>query len=264
MTLNALWLPTTVTPHVKTLQYQREMLQIFNASNINQFKLDTNISFLFDWTKCSLQLLYVLIQKENAQRTLTQGDTSTWRSMFPIPHSSRIAINKPNVTCTPLWCIGTITCYLPKTTKMLCSFHTLPIIKGNYFLQPQIEGTFIDSSNVTYKLTGCVPTDRGLTCNGLLRIMEPCLLTHSVNLCILTVYPLVKFSVLYEVEPQHVCFASSNTAELLAMGLSSPYSGCLQHLEVLHWNSDVFYLVPDLQDDETLTWIPRSLRHPTT
>lgn len=184
------------------------------------------------------------------------------RGQFPIPHSSRIATNKPNVTCTPLWCIGTITCYLPKTIEILCSFHTLPIIKGNYFLQPQIEGTFIDSSNVTYKLTDCVPTDRGLTCNGLLQIMEPCLLTHSINLCILTVYPLVNFSVLYEVEPQHVGFASSNTAELLVMGLSSPCSGCLQHLKVLHWNGDVFYLVPNLEDNETLTWILHSLRPP--
>lgn len=177
------------------------------------------ISLLFNWTHCSLQLLYTLIQKENTQLPLMQGYLSTWRSMFSIPQSSRIAINKLNVTCTPLRCIGTITCYLPKDTKILCSFHTSPVIKGNYCLQPQIEGTFTDHDNVTYKFTDCISTDRGLICNGLLRIMEPCLLSHSINICILTVYPITSFSVLYEVEPQHICFANSNTTELCAMGL---------------------------------------------
>lgn len=105
-------------------------------------------------------------------------------------------MNAPVVNCTALWCLGTVICYLPKVVKTLCSFHTLPIIKDNYFLQPQTEGTHIDNSNITYKLTDCISTDQGPVCNGLLRIMEPCLLSHSTNLCIVTAFPISNFSVL--------------------------------------------------------------------
>lgn len=137
------------------------------------------------------------------------------------------------------------------------------LLKKNYFLQPQIEETLINYNNITYKLTDCIPTDGGPSCNGLLRIIKPYLLSHSINVCILTVYPVTNFSILYKVKPQHVCFASTNTLELHTMGLSSPVSGCLQHLELLHWNDNVFYLTPDLKDDKTLTWIPHRLQPPT-
>ncbi|KAF6321291.1 hypothetical protein mRhiFer1_008421 [Rhinolophus ferrumequinum] len=95
-------------------------------------------------------------------------------------------------------------------------------------------------------------------------MMEPCLLSHSVHLCTLTIFPIASFSVLYEIEPQHICLASSNAVKLAAKGLLSPFSGCLQHLELLHWNGNVFYLTPDLETDISLTWIPWQLQPPAT
>lgn len=199
--------------------------------------MELNISKLFDWTSCSLQVLRTLIQKEEAQHILTQGDSYARRSMFPIPKDAWIANVKPNVTCTSRWCSCTVTCYIPVITNLLCSFHVLPIIKRNYFLQPCIEGAHIgNNNNSTYKLTDRISTDKGFACNGLFRMMESCLLSHSVNLCTLTIFPIASFSVLYEIEPQRICLASSNAAKLAAMGLPSPFSGCLQHLELLHWN----------------------------
>lgn len=95
-------------------------------------------------------------------------------------------------------------------------------------------------------------------------MMEPCLLSHSGNLCTLTIFPIANFSVLYEIEPQHICLASANAAELAAMGLPSPFPGCLRHLELLHWNGDVLYLTPNLEADVSLAWIPRRLQLPAT
>lgn len=103
--------------------------------------------------------MYTLIQKENAQRFLMQSSPDTWRTMLPITNNLWIAMNAPVVNCTALWCVGTVICYLPKVAKTLCSFHTLPIVKDNYFLQPQIEGTHIDNSDITYKLIAYLLTE---------------------------------------------------------------------------------------------------------
>lgn len=128
---------------------------------------------------------------------------------------------------------------------------------------PQIEGSYIDRYNVTFSLSECTPTDQGPNCNGLIRVMEPCLLQHSINLCTFTLYPLSNFSVLFEVEPQHVCLAGNNVTELGLMGMFAPFSGCLQHLEILYWNGDVYYLVPDLVNDVHFTWVPQYLPIPS-
>lgn len=47
------------------------------------------------------------------------------------------------------------------------------------------------------------------------------------------------------------------------MGLSSPFSGCLQRLELLHWNGGVFYLAPDLEEDEAFSWTPPHVQPPS-
>lgn len=167
MTINARWLPTTILPHETTLNYQKHMLQIFNDTIIKQYKLNTNTSALFNWTICSLQNLYVLIQKENAQRIFTQGSPRVWRSLFSLPETVWVTTDVSLANCTNLWCVGIIMCYTPIQTKILCAFHTLPIVIEDHLLHPQIEGTHIDNDNVTYKLEKCVPTDRGPICHGL-------------------------------------------------------------------------------------------------
>ena len=42
------------------------------------------------------------------------------------------------------------------------------------------------------------------------------------------------------------------------LGAEAPYSGCLQHLEVLHWQGDVVRV-----DDVSLTWVPKPLSLPS-
>lgn len=75
-------------------------------------------------------------------------------------------------------------------------------------------------------------------------------------------YPIANYPILYEVEPQHICLTGANESELSNMGPPSPFSGCLQHLESLHWNGAVYYLLPDLMDDVILQWIRKYLRPP--
>lgn len=51
-------------------------------------------------------------------------------------------------------------------------------------------------------------------------------------------YPVSNFTILYEIEPQHVCFATNNMYDLRAMKLPPvPYVGCLSRLELLRWNN---------------------------
>ena len=119
-----------------------------------------------------------------------------------------------------------------------------PFVLRNFFAVPQLTGTCIDLPNVTYNLQDCISTHQGLICNGLARQMEPCLLHHSSDLCILTLFPVNNYSALYEIEVQHICLVSNNQTEMAVLGAEAPYSGCLQHLEVPHWQGDVFYLSP--------------------
>ena len=64
----------------------------------------------------------------------------------------------------------------------------------HFFAVPQLTVTYIDLQNVTYNLQDCIPTRQGLMCNGLTRQLEPCLLQHSSNLCILTLFPVNNYS----------------------------------------------------------------------
>lgn len=262
ITVNAQWLPTTILPHAHTLNYQKQVLRIFNSTILKQYRFDTNVSALFKWTECSLQNLYTLLQKETAQRILMQGNPQMWRSLFSLPNQVWVSLDGSNVNCTGLWCVGTIVYYTPLQTKMLCAFHVLPILVEDHFLHPQIEGTHIDNDNVTYKLEDCISTDKGPMCNGLTRIIEPCLLSHSVNVCLLTVYPVMNFSVIYEVEPQHVCLVSANATDLLRMGLPVPFSGCVQKLDLLYWFGSLYCLLPELNNDVFVQWVPQYLRPP--
>ena len=50
---------------------------------------------------------------------------------------------------------------------------------------------------------------------------------------------------------------------MATLGAEAPYSGGLQHLEVLHWQGDAFYLSPVRVDDVSLTWGPRPLALPS-
>lgn len=200
-----------------------------------------------------MQNIYALIQKENAQRLLMQGYADMWRVMLQISEDAWIAKTHSPANCTPTWCYGMVVYYVPQVTKVLCSFHVLPVLIDSNFLKPQIDGTHIDEHNVTYQLQDCVPTDRGPVCNGLVRAVEPCLLTHAINVCHFTVFPVANYSVLYEIQSQH---------DLIRMELPSPFVGCIEHLEVLFWFDKVFFLLPDLVDDVQLSWVPRMLPIP--
>ena len=129
-----------------------------------------------------------------------------------------------------LW-YGSILC--SQVTKVLCSFHVLSVLIDSNFLKPQIDGTHIDEHNVTYQLQDCVPTDRGPVCNGLVRAVKPCLLTHAINVCHFTVFPVANYSVLYKIQSQR---------DLICMELPSPFVGCIEYLEVLFWFDEVFFL----------------------
>lgn len=142
---------------------------------------------------------------------------------------------------------------------MLHSFHTLSILLSDHFLLSQILGTHIDHSNVTYQLQDCIDTDHGKNYLGLIRSIEPCLLQHSVNLWTFTVLPLMNFSALYKVEAQHTCFVGNNATELALMNSPAQFSGCLQHLEMLYWMGEIFYLIPNQVDDVSLLWVSTPL-----
>ncbi|XP_074077196.1 uncharacterized protein LOC141512291 [Macrotis lagotis] len=106
LTVNANWLPMTIQPHQNTLRYQGQFLQVFNDSVLANFKFDDNVTRLFKWTKCSLQNMYTLIQKENAQRLLQVGDTHIWDSVLPrmVKYWKQ---NKPEqARCTPFGVVG--------------------------------------------------------------------------------------------------------------------------------------------------------------
>lgn len=113
------------------------------------------------WTMCSMLNIYTLIQKENAQRLLMQGYADMWRVMLQISEDAWIAKTHSPANCTPTWCYGMVVYYVPQVTKVLCSFHVLPVLIDSNFLKPQIDGIHTDEHNVTYQLQDCVPTDRG-------------------------------------------------------------------------------------------------------
>ena len=65
---------------------------------------------------------------------------------------------------------------------------------------PQVEETLVGEQNITYKLIDCISTTHGPVCQGLTYIKEPCLLQHSINICLWTLYILQNFNLLYEIE----------------------------------------------------------------
>ncbi|XP_068919915.1 uncharacterized protein [Petaurus breviceps papuanus] len=266
LTVNAKWLPTTILPHQRTLKYQGQFLQVFNDSTLASFVFDTNITRLFNWTRCSLQNLYTLIQKENAQRLLQNGDTQLWNRVFDL---SSFGLSKAwrkqqpdNARCTALWCTGTIVYYQVKTWTIMCQFHVIPFVLHKYFALPHIYGNYIDWYNVTHTLSDCVVTSGGMVCGMMTRQMEPCLLPHSSNLCDLTLYPLNNFTMLYEVSSQYVCISSNNETDLASVSQLPPFSGCLTNVSFLHWQNEDYYFSPDRDVTVNLSWVPKPLPLP--
>ncbi|XP_078009452.1 uncharacterized protein LOC144457095 isoform X2 [Phascolarctos cinereus] len=262
LTVNAQWLPTTILPHQNTLQYQGQFLQVFNNSILVNLHLMKNIGVLFNWTKCSLQNLYTLIQKENAQRLLQEGNSHIWNDILDL--SDVWKKQKPeNARCTPLWCAGTIILYQVKTWTVMCQFHVIPFVLHKYFALPHIYGNYIDWYNVTHTLSDCVVTNGGIVCGMMTRQMEPCLLSHSSNLCDLTLYPVSNFSMIYEVSTQYVCIASNNHSDLLSVDITTvPFSGCLSNVSFLRWQGNDFYFPPDTNLVKNFAWVPQSLPLP--
>ncbi|XP_036590210.1 uncharacterized protein LOC118827963 [Trichosurus vulpecula] len=260
--VNVQWLPTTILPHQNTLQYQNQFLQVFNDSTLVNLDLMENISMLFDWTECSLQNLYTLIQKENAQRLLQEGNTQIWNNILDLSKVWRKP--KPeNIECTPYWCTGTIVLYRVKTWTVMCQFHVIPFVLYKYFALPHIYGNYIDWYNVTHTLSDCIVTDGGMVCGMMTRQMEPCLLSHSSNLCDLTLFPVNNFSMICEVSTQHICIASNNHTDLLSVDVTAiPFSGCLSNVSFLRWRGNNFYFSPDTDIVTNFAWVPQSLPLP--
>ena len=63
-------MPTTLKPHELSLTYDKNFLQLFNASVIFHLHQTKSLTDIFDWTICSMQLLYYLTQKDKAQGIL--------------------------------------------------------------------------------------------------------------------------------------------------------------------------------------------------
>ena len=150
-----------------------------------------------------------------------------------------------NTKCTSSLCTGTIVYYQIKKCSVMCQFHVIPFVLHSYFALPHIYGNYIDDHNVTHTLSDCTATVRGIVCGMMTRQMEPCLLSHSSNLCDLTIYPVNNFSMIYEVSAQHICISSNNFADLIFVGIVYvPFSGCIFNVSFLHWQGDDFLLFP--------------------
>lgn len=149
--LSAQWLPTTIVPHHRELNYDKEFLQLFSHFPITALKIDANVSLPFSWTICSLQNLGTLIQKENAQHQLLSQDITVWKHTFKNyfkPHHW-IRLHNPRVNCSENYCPGEIIYYDPQHVKMLQQNHLLPLVLRNFFAVSQLTGIYTDLQNVT-------------------------------------------------------------------------------------------------------------------
>ncbi|XP_038599110.1 uncharacterized protein LOC119924204 [Tachyglossus aculeatus] len=245
LTINARWSRTTILPHQPTLNFQGQFLQLFNAATFASVNIDTDFSKLFNWTRCSLENIYSMVQKEWVQRTLSAGTPDIWRQILSryIPQDNWIS-HRIVMQCTEDICTGTITHFKVSSAMIMCNYHVIPFVLSLYFVLPQLNGEYIDQRNNTHILRECTSCLEGMVCGMATPQMEPCLLNHSSNLCTLTLYQQSNFSMLYEVSPQHICITSSNSTDLESVGKASPFSGCLRNISFLNWQRDEFLLCP--------------------
>lgn len=82
---------------------------MFNETFLRQLHLDTNITKLLNWTTCSLQNIYSLLQKENVQCIVTSGDPMVWRKLFNLPNEVWLKLNYDTTRCASGYCWGQIT-----------------------------------------------------------------------------------------------------------------------------------------------------------
>ncbi|XP_030053493.1 uncharacterized protein LOC115466420 [Microcaecilia unicolor] len=240
-------MPTVFEPQQMTLQYDKSFLNLFNYTQIAQLQVDVNITYFMNWTTCTLQHLFALIQKNKAQDDLMTE--YLWRRIFHrwIPSANWILITPNTVICTDLFCSGQIVHFNVTKQRVLCKFIILPIVFANEFWLPHFSGNYIGTDTIN-----------GAICGQHSPLYEPCLLQHSINVCPWTILP-DNFSMFIEINAQYICLASYDFNVTHLYNLSYPFSGCFTNVTHLWWHGQLYTFVPDMEQQLTLYWYPQVL-----
>ncbi|XP_030076976.1 uncharacterized protein LOC115481745 [Microcaecilia unicolor] len=250
ITLQAQWLPTVFEPQQMTLQYDKSFLNLVNYAEIAKLQVDVNITYFMNWTTCTLQHLFALIQRNKAQDDLMTNSEYLWRRIFHrwIPSANWVLITPNTVVCTTdLFCSGQIVHFNVTEQCVLCTFIILPIVFVNEFWLPHFSGNYIRTDTIN-----------GAVCGQHSPLYEPCLLQHSINVCPLTILP-ANFSMFIEISAQYICLASYDINVTYLYNLSYPFCGCFTNVTHLWWHGQLYTFVLDMEQQLTLYWYPQVL-----
>ncbi|XP_055014226.1 uncharacterized protein LOC129410337 [Boleophthalmus pectinirostris] len=233
--LVAQWMPTALKGQQQNVRLWKEMFKIdWNKWNTTDgvFK---NITQLLNWTICSIQHVNALMQRERMQRVLTSDNYHEWRQQWNIYNSLWLHLYSARTKCNDTMCYGKYDMYNVTHPHLICKFHVLPVIVHGAYWVLRVKGEWLDAAkDVTYDLTGCDETDKGVVCP---------LRSSYTNQCLKDENALCDWDyqkpddLLFQLGPHTLCVVTMNQHPC------TPFSGCLRNVHVWTWHNITYKLL---------------------
>ncbi|OCT87905.1 hypothetical protein XELAEV_18021609mg, partial [Xenopus laevis] len=255
--VTAQWAPTVVNSQITQLTLDKQMLTYLGNLTyaITNFTLGSS-----DWSMCAIRYLWMsqqrlelenmlLIPKFTKLSKLLSWGSSDWIDYSP---TNSYCIEHINSSVSYFTCQTSFTWYkvLPDDVSLACKFTVLPFPHYNGLVQnltwwtPTFIGDYVlPHSNTTFSLSHCSSTNFGFVCRHSSPVYEPCLLHRDLNICNWHIYP-SDYSIMIEIAPQYVCFATNLPTGIPYVDDSLPFAGCLSNLTILQWGNLSYYFSP--------------------
>ncbi|XP_057703566.1 uncharacterized protein LOC130922667 [Corythoichthys intestinalis] len=232
-----LWMPTSIAPHEEAASLFLAQLSWDKGMWDETRKVLTNISNALNMTVCNLQVLNMKLQKERFLRVVTSASVDQWRKVWNISTESWVKVYPEKTICNETVCQGMWLQMTVTKPLLVCRYHVLPVITTNayYFVRPQGEW-FSPQTNLTYDLSGCDTSDKGIACMKQVMYQEAC---FNATQALCDWYVERPHDLLYQIGPHSICVATMKPHPQLP---KTPFSGCLDNVELFIWNNQTFKL----------------------
>uniref|UniRef100_A0A803JQL4 Uncharacterized protein n=1 Tax=Xenopus tropicalis TaxID=8364 RepID=A0A803JQL4_XENTR len=268
--VTAQWAPTVVQSQLMQLKLDQEFVKYLGD---NTFAVLNLTAGSVSWTLCGLRYVWLSQQRSELENMLLLPKYSKLAKLFSWNSRDWVHLDKINTFCQEIHngSISFFTCYLSITlykadnVSLACKFTVLPFPHYNGLTSnltwwvPTFLGNYVfPKTNRTFTLEHCISTNNGLACRHSSPVYEPCLLHKDLNICHWDVYP-ADYSIMLEIGPQYVCFATNFPAGIHAVDSSLPFSGCLTNVTLLHWYNYTYYFSPIPTVHRSFVYFPPTL-----